>query len=493
MEQLMVFFREEFRQQRKEMQEDRAKAIEGAVAPLNGSMERVEKCLEAQGSQTREMERVVSNHSDRIQNPTYENNDLPGCALEQTGQHELLCHQSQARHIYCSIPPIQQQYSGIPSYPGSCLPADQYPNQRIASHITQESHYLLYPKPIYSYSILIYMALKNSKAGSLPVSEIYNFMTEHFPYFKTAPDGWKNSVRHNLSLNKCFEKVENKSGGASRKGCLWTLNPTKIQKMQEELQKWRRKDPGAVRKSMAKPDELERLIGEKSDRTKSSMMASPSLYSPTPLSPRHIQDQSHSQHLGHFQSPCAVSHSPLHPYSELRVQADTDQDCSNHSITQPQLCQPYLYSQTTRQTDSTQDSPVPGQKTPVHKIPDISSQLLTENSLAKDIHDLLVEGDSSTDIDALNPSLVDFELQGNLWEVLKDESLTPYPPASVGMSPQSLSLFPFYWSTSLAESNGVSYPGSNTEHSLTDLQLTGIYTTPIGRDRKPGSTPIELI
>jgi hypothetical protein len=35
-------------------------------------------------------------------------------------------------------------------------------------------------------SILIFMALKNSKTGSLPVSEIYNFMTEHFPYFKVS-------------------------------------------------------------------------------------------------------------------------------------------------------------------------------------------------------------------------------------------------------------------------------------------------------------------
>jgi hypothetical protein len=37
------------------------------------------------------------------------------------------------------------------------------------------------------FSILIFMALKNSKTGSLPVSEIYNFMTEHFPYFKVSP------------------------------------------------------------------------------------------------------------------------------------------------------------------------------------------------------------------------------------------------------------------------------------------------------------------
>lgn len=70
---------------------------------------------------------------------------------------------------------------------------------------------------------------------------------------QTAPDGWKNSVRHNLSLNKCFEKVENKMSGSSRKGCLWALNPAKIDKMEEEMQKWKRKDLTAIRRSMANP------------------------------------------------------------------------------------------------------------------------------------------------------------------------------------------------------------------------------------------------
>ncbi|KAH0550792.1 hypothetical protein KQX54_020862 [Cotesia glomerata] len=117
-----------------------------------------------------------------------------------------------------------------------------------------------YPKPAYSYSCLIAMALKNSQTGSLPVSEIYNFMCEHFPYFKTAPNGWKNSVRHNLSLNKCFEKIEKPAGnGNQRKGCLWAINPQKIAKMDEEVQKWSRKDPLAIKKAMIYPDHLELL------------------------------------------------------------------------------------------------------------------------------------------------------------------------------------------------------------------------------------------
>lgn len=117
-----------------------------------------------------------------------------------------------------------------------------------------------FPKPAYSYSCLIAMALKNSKTGSLPVSEIYNFMCKHFPYFKTAPNGWKNSVRHNLSLNKCFEKIEKPAlNGAQRKGCLWAMNPSKISKMDEEVQKWSKKDPSAIRKAMINPDNLEAL------------------------------------------------------------------------------------------------------------------------------------------------------------------------------------------------------------------------------------------
>lgn len=63
-------------------------------------------------------------------------------------------------------------------------------------------------KPPFSFSSLIFMAIEGSQEKALPVKEIYAWIVQHFPYFKTAPTGWKNSVRHNLSLNKSFVKVE---------------------------------------------------------------------------------------------------------------------------------------------------------------------------------------------------------------------------------------------------------------------------------------------
>nr|XP_006129320.1 forkhead box protein N2 isoform X2 [Pelodiscus sinensis] len=80
-------------------------------------------------------------------------------------------------------------------------------------------------KPPYSFSLLIYMAIEHSPNKSLLVKEIYSWILEHFPYFATAPTGWKNSIRHNLSLNKCFQKVERSHEKVNGKGSLWCIDP----------------------------------------------------------------------------------------------------------------------------------------------------------------------------------------------------------------------------------------------------------------------------
>jgi len=52
------------------------------------------------------------------------------------------------------------------------------------------------------------MAIENSPTKAMPVKDIYSWISNNFPFYKDAPDGWKNTVRHNLSLSKCFYKIE---------------------------------------------------------------------------------------------------------------------------------------------------------------------------------------------------------------------------------------------------------------------------------------------
>ncbi|EIM88490.1 uncharacterized protein STEHIDRAFT_55479 [Stereum hirsutum FP-91666 SS1] len=78
-------------------------------------------------------------------------------------------------------------------------------------------------KPFYPYSTLIRYAIKGSPNQKLLLEDIYYAIESRFPYFRSAPSGWKNSVRHNLSLNPCFEKVARPLTDRG-KGSYWTVN-----------------------------------------------------------------------------------------------------------------------------------------------------------------------------------------------------------------------------------------------------------------------------
>ena len=79
-------------------------------------------------------------------------------------------------------------------------------------------------KPPYSYIALIVMAIQAAPTKRCTLSEIYQFLQERFPFFRGSYQGWKNSVRHNLSLNECFIKLP-KGLGRPGKGHYWTIDP----------------------------------------------------------------------------------------------------------------------------------------------------------------------------------------------------------------------------------------------------------------------------
>ncbi|PSN54287.1 hypothetical protein C0J52_06963 [Blattella germanica] len=136
-------------------------------------------------------------------------------------------------------------------YPAPLPLCPGYPpyNPRLAFSMSLFHHRALQPeepKPQHSYIGLIAMAILSSPESKLVLSDIYQYILDNYPYFRSRGPGWRNSIRHNLSLNDCFIKAGRSANG---KGHYWAIHPANV----EDFKKGdfrRRKAQRKVRKHM---------------------------------------------------------------------------------------------------------------------------------------------------------------------------------------------------------------------------------------------------
>ncbi|XP_008103589.1 forkhead box protein P1 isoform X6 [Anolis carolinensis] len=146
-----------------------------------------------------------------------------------------------------NVGPIRRRYSDKYNVPISS--ADLAQNQEFYKNAEV--------RPPFTYASLIRQAILESPEKQLTLNEIYNWFTRMFAYFRRNAATWKGAIRTNLSLHKCFIRVEDEFGsfwtvddeefkrgrhiqrGRPRKFCpdenfgeLVTQNPTLIKNMQ---------------------------------------------------------------------------------------------------------------------------------------------------------------------------------------------------------------------------------------------------------------------
>ncbi|ORX48282.1 hypothetical protein DM01DRAFT_1309803 [Hesseltinella vesiculosa] len=191
----------------------------------------------------------------------------------------------------------------------------KYQQQQLEQPIVSESFISMVPnaskparqrrRPPFSYSSLIAQAILESENKRMTLREIYRWIAEKYPSLYNAGDnGWQNTIRHNLSLNQCFIKVDRAelTGQTKGKGGYWTVDPSYMAKFKN----------GAFARGSSSTLRRPPVITPRATRTtETHVLSSPaSAALPSPGSRSISPNSSHSQssfHPSPVSRPCSPS------------------------------------------------------------------------------------------------------------------------------------------------------------------------------------------
>ncbi|XP_075467448.1 forkhead box protein L2-like [Ascaphus truei] len=108
------------------------------------------------------------------------------------------------------------------------LPESSQSEDRLGAPVSGQSvdRTVTSEKPNQSYIALISRAILSAPEKRLQLSDIYQWIMETYPYYHNQDKSWRNSVRHNLSLNECFIKAGRSDNG---KGHYWAVHPANLE------------------------------------------------------------------------------------------------------------------------------------------------------------------------------------------------------------------------------------------------------------------------
>ncbi|XP_077373622.1 forkhead box protein P2-like [Festucalex cinctus] len=181
--------------------------------------------LEIQLRKERERLRAMTAHLQPT--PSAESNLAPrGAPLTPRDASAVsLCSQSSSVACKSPSPSLLAHRRGGLS-PVSCAGVATRRHHRLA-YSTEKEHELYKNadiRPPFTYATLIRQAIIESADTQLTLNEIYTWFTRTFAFFRRNAATWKNAVRHNLSLHRCFVRVENP------KGAVWTVDEAEYQR-----------------------------------------------------------------------------------------------------------------------------------------------------------------------------------------------------------------------------------------------------------------------
>ncbi|XP_061591447.1 forkhead box protein P1-B-like isoform X2 [Cololabis saira] len=183
-------------------------------------------------------------------------------------------------------------------------------------------------RPPFTYASLIRQAIFESPRNQLTLNEIYNWFTRNFAYFRRNAATWKNAVRHNLSLHKCFVRLENV------KGAVWTVDEIEFHR--------RRPQKTAGNGSLLKNSQNRQGLAGSAHQS-GGLDGTSSLYNPASMGsiplhslPHVLQEQMNGAlAIGSgYQSDSSATQSP--PQGFIKEEQEDEEICENYPYESPE-------------------------------------------------------------------------------------------------------------------------------------------------------------